>query len=144
MVGIIESDGSIIIPKDSSKNTPSFTISFHEEDKALAEKICKTLGYGSIELIPNNKAVKIYIRGKYSILDFLYLIHGKFRTPKIEKLNDLINYINKNWNKNLKESILLNSVDNSSLDSNSWLSGFSDRDACFYISINWPNLNKYG
>jgi hypothetical protein len=96
LAGLIESDGSIIIPQQGSKNTPSVTISFHEGDKALAEKICSTLGYGSLELIPLNKAVKIHIRGKYSIINLLRLINGKFRTPKIEKLNSLIFYINEN------------------------------------------------
>jgi LAGLIDADG endonuclease len=96
LAGLIESDGSIIIPKLSSNNTSSVTISFHENDKPLAKEICNILGYGSLELIPLNKAVKIHIRGNYSILNLLRLINGKFRTPKIEKLNNLITYINKN------------------------------------------------
>jgi LAGLIDADG endonuclease len=139
LAGLIESDGSIIIPKINSDNTPSITISFHENDKPLAQKICDILGYGSLELIPANKAIKIHIRGKFSILNILSLIKDKFRTPKIEKLNNLINYININWINDLKEPLLLSRRDNSSLESNSWLSGFSDGDANFYININWPN-----
>jgi hypothetical protein len=144
LAGLIEADGSVITPKKSSKNTPAITISFHEDDKPLAEKICDKLGYGSIELIPSKKAVKIHIRGKYSILNTLFLINGKFRTPKIEKLNNLINYACKNWNNNLRRPLILLPLDDSPLDSNSWLSGFSDGDANFYININWPNEKKYG
>jgi hypothetical protein len=144
LAGLIESDGSIIIPQLGSKNTPSITISFHEDDKPLAEKICSTLSYGSLELIPLNKAVKIHIRGKYSIINLLRLINGKFRTPKIEKLNSLIFYINENWSKDLVEPFLISPVDESSLYANSWFSGFSDGDANFYININWPSDKKYG
>jgi LAGLIDADG endonuclease len=96
LAGLIESDGSIIVPKENSNNTPNITISFHQDDKSLAEKICSILGYGFLELIPLRKAVKIHIRGKYSILKLLTLVNGKFRTPKLEKLNNLINYINNN------------------------------------------------
>lgn len=144
LAGLIESDGSIIIPQLGSKNTPSITISFHEDDKPLAEKICSTLSYGSLELIPLSKAVKIHIRGKFSIINLLRLINGKFRTPKIEKLNSLILYINENWSKDLEEPLLIFPLDESSLNANSWFSGFSDGDANFYININWPNDKKYG
>ena len=98
LAGLIEADGSIIMPRFNSNNTPTISISFHEDDKPLAKKICEILGFGSIELIPLSKAVKIQIRGKYSIINTLVLINGKFRTPKIEKLNSLIKYVNENWN----------------------------------------------
>jgi len=144
LAGLIEADGSIIIPRSNSNNTPTISISFHEDDKPLAKKICKILGFGSIELIPLSKAVKIQIRGKYSIINTLTLINGKFRTPKIEKLNSLINYVNENWNNDLLKPIIIHPIDDSSLNSNSWLSGFSVGDANFYINISWPIKNKYG
>jgi hypothetical protein len=146
LAGLIESDGSIIIPKENSKNTPTISIIFHIDDKPLAECICNKLGYGSLETIELNKAVKLHIRGRYSIIDTIWLINGKLRTPKIEKLKELIGYINKNWNKDVKELLYLLPLDNSSLISNSWLAGFSDGDANFNISIIWPdnNKSKYG
>jgi hypothetical protein len=94
LAGLIESDGSIITPKDNI-NTPSISISFNIDDKPLAELICKILGYGSIEIIKPKKSVKIHIRGRQSLIDIVELINGKFRTPKIEKLGKLIEYINK-------------------------------------------------
>jgi LAGLIDADG endonuclease len=94
LAGLIESDGSIIIPK-YDVNTPSISISFNLDDKPLAECICKKLGYGSIETIKSKKAVKIHIIGRQSLIDIIELINGKFRTPKIEKLEKLIEYINK-------------------------------------------------
>jgi len=96
LAGLIESDGSIIIPKENSKNTPTISIVFHIDDKPLANHLYRRLGYGSLEIIESNKAVKLYTRGKHSILKTIFLINGKFRTPKIEKLHKLIKYINKN------------------------------------------------
>jgi LAGLIDADG endonuclease len=96
LAGLIESDRSIIVPKENSKNTPSITISIHEDDKPFTEKICKTLGYGSLDIIPSSKAVKLSIRGKYFIIKILKLINRNFRTPEIDKLNALINYVNDN------------------------------------------------
>lgn len=92
--GLIESDGSIITPKDDV-NTPSISINFNLDDKPLAECICKILDYGSIETIKSKKAVKIQIIGRQSLINIIELINGKFRTPKIEKLEKLIEYINK-------------------------------------------------
>jgi len=112
----------------------------------LAVHLCKRLGYGSLEIIESSKAVKLYIRGKYSILKTISLINGKFLTPKREKLDKLIIYINKSWDKQIKNPFYLLPLDNSSLDSNSWLVGFSDGDANININISWPDKakNKYG
>jgi hypothetical protein len=146
LAGLIESDGSIIIPKENSKNTPTISITFHIDDKPLALCICKKLGYGSLEIIEMKKAVKIHIRGKYSILNMISLMNGKFRTPKIEKLEKLILYINNKWIEQIVNPIIILSVDNSPLNSNSWFAGFSEGDANFNINITWPNeiYNKYG
>ena len=144
LAGLIESDGSIIIPKENSKNTPTISIIFHINDKPLAILLRERLGYGSLEIIESNKAVKLSIRGKYSILKTILLINGKFRTPKIEKLHKLIKYINKSWDEQIKNPIHLLPLDNSSLDNNSWLSGFSDGDANININISWPDKAKNG
>lgn len=99
-----------------------------------------------MEVLELKKAVKLYIRGKYSILKTVYLINGKFRTPKIDKLHKLIIYINKNWNEQIKNPISLLPLDDSPLDSNSWLAEFSDGDANIKINISWPDKaqKRYG
>ena len=94
--GLIEADGSIIVPKEGSKNSPTISISFNIDDKPLAICIKNQLGFGSLENIESNNAVKLIIRGKYNILSLISLINGKFRTPKVEKLYKLVNYVNKN------------------------------------------------
>lgn len=51
LAGLIEADGSIIIPREESKNTPTISISFNIEDKPLAVCIKNQLGFGFIENI---------------------------------------------------------------------------------------------
>jgi LAGLIDADG endonuclease len=103
LAGLIEADGSIIVPapgqwpgdgtssrlrledvpKDNSLNNPTIYISFNMEDKPLAICIKNHLGFGSIEDIEKNNAVRLIIRGKYNIMNLISLINGKFITPKI-------------------------------------------------------------
>lgn len=146
LAGLIEADGSIIIPKEKSKNTPTISISFNIEDKPLALCIKNELGFGFLENIERNNAIRLVIRSKDNILTIITLINGKFRTPKIEKLHKLINYVNKNWIKSKENFILLKSLDTSLLNNNSWLAGFSDGDGNININITWPakSINGYG
>jgi hypothetical protein len=146
LAGLIESDGSIITPKSNYKNTPSISIVFHVDDRPLAEHLIKILGYGSLEVIQSKKAVKVIIRGKWSLLNIITLNNGKFKTPKIEKLQRLIEYINKHWGEDIKTPLICLPLNNTPLSDNSWLAGFSDGDAHLNINLSLPdkNKNKYG
>ena len=63
-------------------------------------------------------------------------INDKFRTPKLEALHRLIYWLNK-YNKFDKLDLLY--LDNSKLDSNAWLAGFSDCDSNFLITYSNSN-----
>jgi len=57
-----------------------------------------------------------YIIGdKESIILFINLVHGKLRTPKNKRFNDLIQFINNKYDLSISESLL----DNSSFTDNS-------------------------
>jgi hypothetical protein len=144
LAGLIEADGSIIIPKNNSKITPTISISFNIQDKPLALCIKNRLGYGFLENIEIKNAVRLVIRGRYNIMSLVSLINGKFRTPKIENLHKLINYINQNWLKVKENFISIKSVDTTILNDNSWLAGFSDGDGNLNINITWPDKAKNG
>jgi len=61
---------------------------------------------------------------------------GYFRTPKIKKLNKLINYLNNkgyNINKNL--------LDISPLNSNAWLSGFIEIEGHLSVRVSVDKKN---
>ncbi|KAG1174269.1 hypothetical protein G6F70_005049 [Rhizopus microsporus] len=119
LAGLIEGDGTIIVPtKEKTPNGklthPVIRIVFTQYDLPLAEKLQQVLNCGFIQ---KPKKVK--------------LINGKMRTPKIEALHRLINWLN---NKNIdKEFIVCLGLDSSPLDSNSWFAGFSDADSYFQI-----------
>lgn len=140
IAGLVEGDGSIKIPSSvrSDKGKilyPSVTIVFVEKDLPLANLLSKILK-GTVNKASGNWYVlSIY---KLSALhEFAQLVNGKFRTPKIEALHRLIDWLN-NYGKFDKIKHL--SADESSITSNSWLAGFSDCDSNFLISFSTSNL----
>jgi len=72
------------------------------------------------------------------------LLHGKFKTPKNNKLNLLIQWINTNYKfyKLLLNPIDLSVIDISPINRNAWFSGFSEGDGSFQIRLSEPNNNS--
>jgi hypothetical protein len=123
--GLIESDGYISITKE---NRIILGITFNIKDKPLAEKILSYIGKGSIVKRKSN-SVELRFSAKISLIKIVGLVNGKFRTPKIDQLYKLIDWMNKNYSINLCKL----PIDKSSLDNNSWLAGFIEGDGSFYI-----------
>ena len=135
LAGLIEGDGSIIVPKENIKSyNPYFEIVFHIDDLPLSYVLQSIIG-GNL-LIKENYCILI-IKKKSSVLKIINLINGSMRTPKIEALHRMINWFNLNGNTKLKPL----GLDISPILSNSWLSGFIDADGSFYV--NWL-LDKKG
>jgi hypothetical protein len=127
LAGLIEGDGYISI---NNKNKVLIAITFNIKDKPLADKLLIILGLGKGFIVKRKtNSIELRFSSIISLKKIINLINGKFRTPKIEQLYKLIDWINKNHNTNFKKLPL----DNSSLDNNSWLAGFIDADGCFYI-----------
>lgn len=73
------------------------------------------------------------------MIEIINLINGKFRTPKIKYLSRAIDHLNITHNANIDKLPL----DTSNLESNGWLSGFTDADGHFQISLQGNySLNK--
>nr|YP_009317080.1 LAGLIDADG endonuclease [Pestalotiopsis fici]AOW71174.1 LAGLIDADG endonuclease [Pestalotiopsis fici] len=68
------------------------------------------------------------IQDKGSIIKIINSINGKFRTPKIKALYDMIDYLNFKG-----QDIMKLPLDTSPLVSNAWLAGFIDSDGSFMI-----------
>jgi hypothetical protein len=66
------------------------------------------------------------------------LIHGKLRTPKNIRFNQLIEFLNYKYNLKIKESLL----NKSNLYSNSWFTGFIEADGSFGIKTNKRKLTR--
>ena len=134
LAGLIEGDGHIAVHDKNSKSKefrPKILIVFNEKDKPLANKLSTLLGVGKVIDRPKAGHVLLQILAKQEVLKVINLINGYMRTPKIEALHRAINWINEKDN----ISIPLLSLDLSPIDSNSWLSGFSDADGNFSITV---------
>jgi hypothetical protein len=134
LAGLIEGDGTIIVPQvlRSSKgklNYASIQLVFNLKDLPLALIIQKELGLGSLS---RKKGVNAYIftinsyEGLYLIIS---LINGNMRTPKIYSLYNLIDFLNSLNGTTIEKK----PINNSSLESNAWLSGFIEADGSFQV-----------
>ena len=134
LAGLIEGDGYISI---TNQNRIILGITFNLKDKILSEKLIKYIGSGSIVRRKSN-SIELRFSSWISLIKIIKLVNGKFRTPKIDQLYKLIDWIN------IKEpsiNIPKLPLDNSSLDSNSWLTGFIDSDGNFYIRFSLKQIS---
>lgn len=125
LAGLIEGDGYISI---TNKNCVILGITFNIKDKPLAEKLKKYLEKAYIVKRETN-SIELRISAVKTLKTLIKIINGKFRTPKIDQLYKLIDWMNKNHSMKIEKL----PIDNSSLHDNSWLAGFIDADGCFYI-----------
>lgn len=144
LAGLIEGDGSINIlttlkSKLGKNKYLSIQITFIKKDFLLAMMISKNLNCGSISKKKNANAYDLVINDYLGLLKLIKLINGKFRTLKIDRLNLLIDWYNYNGHYLLENKLEKYLIDNSLLDSNSWLSGLIDADGNFYIRHGYSN-----
>jgi hypothetical protein len=95
LAGLIEGDGSILIPKleRSNKgklNYPSIQISFDLRDFPLAQVIQQKLKHGSLARKKGVNAYVLTINNFEGVILITNLINGYMRTPKIFSLFKLI------------------------------------------------------
>lgn len=137
--GLIEGDGTIIVPKTerSSKgkvNYPSIQIVFHLKDLPLALLIQKNLGTGSIMRIKGSNAYNFFINDKKGVLNLINILNGRMKTPKIKSLWLLIDWFN---NKGMNINKL--PLNNDPIYSDAWLSGMIESDGHFSVRTTMSN-----
>ena len=147
LAGLIEGDGTIVVPqsersvdtvvnskvlinkdKRRRKRYPSVEIVLNSKDVQLGYMIQRVLGCGSISKIKNKNSYRLTINNYEGLILIVNLIGGSMRTPKIESLYKLIDYLNSKG-----ENLIKLPLDSSLIDSNSWLSGFIEGDGHFNI-----------
>lgn len=134
LAGLIEADGSIAVHNYNSKvkkYRPKIIVVFSLADKPLAEKLAYITQSGKVNLKTSAGCVLWQIQKKEDVLKIINLINGNMRTPKLEALHRAINWFNE-FDSCAIECLAL---DNSPIDSNGWLAGFSDGDANFSITL---------
>jgi len=95
LTGLIEGDGSIIVPKSERSikgklNYPSIQIVFDLRDFPLALVIQQKLGHGSLSRKKGVNAYILTINNFEGLILVVKLINGYMRTPKIKSLFNLI------------------------------------------------------
>lgn len=141
IAGYVEGDGYIGIPKYTGERFksgrikyPTIQLSFPTKDLPIAQIFLKKIGTGSLI---KKKGVNAYIltfNNKESILKIIETIRNYMRTPKINSLNELINYYK------LEPAIL----SKTQLSQDAWLAGFIDADGSFQIrSTSKTDKRKY-
>ena len=142
LAGLIEGDGTIIVPKTERSikgklNYPSIQIAFDLRDLPLALIIQSKINHGSITRKKGANAYILTINNFEGLILIANLINGYMRTPKINALHRLIDWLNMRFDLNIEKK----DKDTSSLDSNSWLAGFIDADGHF--SVRTTTVSKY-
>jgi len=95
LAGLIEGDGSLIVPKTIRNQKgkllyPVVKITFVEKDAPLAKKIQEVLNGGTLVYPHNSNYLYLLFQDLNSIQKIAVLLNGKMRTPKIEALHRLI------------------------------------------------------
>jgi LAGLIDADG DNA endonuclease family protein len=114
LTGLIEGDGTIIVPKMERSikgvlNYASVQIVFHLKDLPLALMIQKVLGEGSIARKKGVNAYVLTINSYKGLILIVSILNGNMRSPKIECLYKLIDWLNNSKNTNFKKKPLNNS-----------------------------------
>ena len=153
LAGLIEGEGTIAVSNSNNisklqKYNPKIIVVFKKCDLPLATYLQKITNSGHILIKPERGYVLWQIQDIVSLFTILTLINPYMRTPKYEAKNRTIewlnNYIDKNSNSKLPSTINIlrkiqkletKPLDISSIETNSWFSGFSDADANFSINI---------
>lgn len=142
LAGLLEGDGSINLPSigKTSLNrilNPRIIFTSHINNLEMYLYIYNQLGnIGRFQLRGNT--LRFIIGDIAGIKLVINLIHGKLRTPKNIRFNQLIEFLNYKYNLNIKESLL----DRSNLYSNSWFTGFIEADGSFGIKTTKRKLTK--
>lgn len=141
LAGLFEGDGHLWIPAPDIKKraNPRFCITTSEKNKSFLEFLQNQLGsYGFIRKKVSEHALVLTISNKAALKNLIVLLNGKFRTPKISKFYELIDWINQIDSGNFEKK----PIDTSALLENSWLAGFLDADGCFYIRVTEGRKNR--
>lgn len=139
LAGLFEGDGHVILPKiyNSKLSYPSINITFVNKDLPLVCKLVEL--YGGRIRFKNKENAIIWILSKHAdLLNIINILNGYLRTPKLIKFNELIKWLNENYNYDIK----INSIDNSDLNTNGWLAGFIDAEGSFKIRYTKKRIDE--
>ena len=119
LAGLLEGDGHLSLPSIGNTTlnrilNPRIVFTSHVNNLGMYAFIQSELGnIGRFQLSGNT--IRYIIGDIKGILYFIDLIHGKLRTPKNKRLNDVIEFLNSKYSLSISQSLL----DKSSFKDNS-------------------------
>ncbi len=110
LAGLIEGDGTIIVPKTEKSPKgdlyyPSIQIVFDSRDFPLGLILQSKLNHGSISKKKGSNAYVLTINKLEGIVLITLVINGFMRTPKIYALHKLIDWFNSRFDLNIERKI---------------------------------------
>ena len=134
LAGLLEGDGSISIPALGTTTmnrilNPRIVFTSHVNNIGMYAFLQSELGGIGRFQTSGTSTLRYIIGDKEGILICINLMHGKLRTPKNKRFNDLIKSFNLKYSLNIAESLL----DTSNFGDNSWLTGFTEADGHFGV-----------
>jgi hypothetical protein len=111
LAGLLEGDGHISIPALGITTlnrilNPRIVFTSHVNNLGLYAFIQSELSNVGRFQATGENAIRYIIGDKRGILLFINLVHGKLRTPKNKRFNDLIEFFNTKYSLNIPESLL--------------------------------------
>lgn len=134
LAGLIEADGTFAVHDKNSKAkryNPKIAVVFNIVDEPLALKLATITKAGTIFKKKEANHVLWQIQKLEEVILIINIINGYMRTPKIEALHRAIHWINEFHNYDIN----CFNLDLSPINSNAWLSGFTDGDGNFSINL---------
>lgn len=131
LAGLFEGDGHIWIQRsiDKKRHNPRFCITFSMKNEPLAKKLLDLIDSGFIRYKLQDNACVLVISSVPGLKKILYLINGQLRTPKVDQVYKLIDWLNINHNTNIAKLPL----NTNKIENDAWLSGFIDSDGSFSV-----------
>ena len=139
LAGLLEGDGHIIIPQlvEGKTSYPYIQITFVNKDLPLINKLTDLYG-GRLRFKTKENAIVWTVGTHKDLINLINLMNGYLRTPKINKFNKLILWLNDRYHYNIP----IYSVDTTDLNKNGWLAGFIDADGGFKIRYTEKRIDE--
>jgi hypothetical protein len=133
LAGLLEGDGHIDLQKEDSttkKINPKMVFTFHKNNLEMFEQLKEFISSGFFKTGSGN-TMRFIVADKQGVIKLTELMNGSLRTNKIITFHKLIDKLNSNNSLN----ILKLPIDNSTLDNNAWLAGFTEADGYFGVFV---------
>ncbi len=137
LTGLIEGDGTIIVPDIKKNANAVIRICFPRHDKPQIDYLINRIGHGRITIPKEGNYLLLEFRTYASLYKIVEKTNGYYRTPKKEACNRLIEWLNKKSQNYLNKPALVQNLtyDTTSIFMNSWQAGKIDADGNFNIII---------